>query len=508
MSSSEAAALMRQAKEMLEHNERAKAADMLKRAVEHDSENVEIWELLAKALDDKNEKRIALTTILSLDPLNKYAQEALAELEQAKKVRAPDAEIVPGITRRQAQITGIALAVFTLVMCGITFAFINSQAAIRENNRRELTQAAQAQTATIDARNEMATAIAAEQTEQAIAATETQRALVSPTPTATPTRSRALPTPVPPTSTPTEVSLRVLPPPPPSLRGDIVAWGGTNPVSRSFFNLRLYTVAQGGAFKQLNNDLVQMVTVDGIRSQIAYLRLLPDIQQSVVAFAVNGQTADANSGLLLSEVWQPSGATNVKQMRYARNGRQMVFVADSPLIGTSAVFWYDISTRTTLRLTSDRADYTWAAISPDGSKVVAVKNDGSGVDLVLIDAVDGARGYPQSKLTNDGSLTVEAMPDFSPDGVQVVYSATTTNPNDADLYMGRLVGNAFVPGGVITVSSAYNEIYPSFSPDGTALVYASDQNGAYNLFIFDLNTRQTYQLSEEAAPVYPAGWSQ
>lgn len=507
MSDNDAIALLRQGKEMLSRNERAKAADMLKRAVEQDSENIEIWEALAQALDDVDEKRIALTTILSIDPTNEYAQQALEETEKSTK-GAVDVEIVPGITRKQAQITGVALAVFTLVMCGITFAFTGSQSSQREASRRELTQLAQNATATLDTRNTQAAIFEAEQTEQAIAATQTQLALVSPTPTETPTRSRELPTPIPPTATATEISLRALPPPPSTLRGEIVAWGGTNPASRTFFNLRLYSVAGGGTHTNLNSDLVQAVTVDGSRSQIAYLRLLPNIEQSVIPFLVNGRNPLPENGVNLADVWLSSGAREVAQLSLSRSGRQITFVADSPQIGTSAVYWYDMSTRTTLRLTSDRAEYTWATISPDGTKVIAVKRDANGVDLVLIDAADGVNGYPQSKLTNDGNATIENMPSFSPDGVQVVYSAYTTNPEDADLYLGRLVGNAFVPGGVITVSSPYNELYASFSPDGTALVYASNQAGAYNIFVFDMNTRQTYQLSEEASNIFPAGWTQ
>jgi Tfp pilus assembly protein PilF len=113
--------LLQQGLEALEAQNRDKARDLLTQAMEEDPNNVEIWVALSKATDDVDEKRIALASILQLDPNNAYAKAELAKAEQEKVRSSDDAEIAPGITRRTARNTALGLTLYTVLVCGLAF---------------------------------------------------------------------------------------------------------------------------------------------------------------------------------------------------------------------------------------------------------------------------------------------------------------------------------------------------------------------------------------------------
>jgi hypothetical protein len=501
--SDNAETLFKQGQELLAQGERAKAVDVLKRAIEQDSENVDIWVALAKALDDVAEKRIALTTILQLDPDNEYARGDLDETEKPKSAVLADEELVPGITRKEAQRYAIGLVAFTVLMLFVTFSFTGSQASQREDARRRVAQEIANATATVDVATQLAITVQFEETERAIEQTQAFLARVSPTPTMTPTRSRAdaLPTPLPtelPTHTP--LPLRFLAPPPVgAYSGRIFAWGGVNPAGRAGLRFRVYA-PQEGEPRQLNEDFVQFVTVDGSGQRVVYMKL---IQSEWSMVLVNTQTPESSSTTNLGGVLLTSGVREPERARLSADGEAMVFIGVSPQ-NRKAVYLHTFRTGQTLRLTFDDADYTGAAVN--GNNVIAVRRDANGTDLVYINAADGANSFPQRRLTQDGDALVESSPSFSSDGVFVVYSAYSRVPTDNDLYIARLNvdANLFTTEALVTTGA--DEIYPAFSPDGGAVLYSSDANGVYNLFIFDRTSRQTYQLTADSLPVFAGGW--
>lgn len=494
--------LFQQGKEALEKGERSKAVDLLKRAIEQDSENVEIWVALAESLDDVAEKRIALSTILQLDPENIFAKGELEQTEKPKVDRKDDEELVPGITRRTARLTGIGLGVFTVVMFGITFMFVSGQNASRENERRQVAQAFANQTATLAVATQMQETAQAEQTEIALQMTATQEAIVSPTPTATATRSRGadLPTPIPPTPTPTEVITRQYPLPPAGLPGKLIAWGGINPGSRQFLRFRQYNPSDPVPTPFME-EFAQFPTVDQRGTSVVFLQ---PIQNTWRLFLVNSANPDPNLGKDFSVELVRQNVKEPTRPRISRDGARMVFIGTSPN-GTQAVYLYDFTVRPeqVVRVTFDEANYTSAAVS--GDTIVAVKESASGTDLVMMKLADAPNGFPQTPLTTDGNARVESSPDFSSDGVFVIFSAYTSNPADNDIYLGRIQGNTFA--NEIVISTTGDEIYPTFSPDGSYIAYSNNITGTYNLFIFERVNRTTYQLTDDSAPVYLGGWS-
>ena len=181
MTQQRAKELLQEALDLLTRGERAEAAELLKQAVEEDDSNVEIWVALARALDDRDEKRIALTTILRLDPQNAYAASELKETEQKSKTADANEEWVPGITRRTLRQTILGLVAFTIVVVALVGSIVMSANSQRAAQRAELTRAVVQISATWEAINAEGTRIAGDMTQVADDATATAVATITPT---------------------------------------------------------------------------------------------------------------------------------------------------------------------------------------------------------------------------------------------------------------------------------------------------------------------------------------
>lgn len=499
MASEESQDLLQRALQTLESGDLDEAGDLLRQAIEADSSNVEAWEQLAKILPEGHEKRIALSTILQLDPDNEYAQaETQRAEEEAKPQKRDDEDIVPGITRREARMVALGLGAFTLIFCGVIFAIVIARSSQRAAAAAEAQQAVLNITRTREALDEQETQIALELTEEAQNATATAFAITSPTPTASETPD--LPTPIPDTPTPTEVTFRVAEAPPP-LPGQIYVWGGTNPQSDRFLNISRVPAA-GGSPSRLNSDLVRNPTVGVAGEQMVY-ELFDSLSGSWTLHSINAANTQI-PGRDLNNLWAGQGVTEAQAPKLSADGRFLTFVGRSSRSDSFEVFLLDLQTDELRQITSDNADYSTPAVSPDGSLVIAARDDGTGVDLVLIQARQD--GFPQTPLTSDGYDISETSPAFSPDGAQVVYSAASfSTPDDADLYILRLTGTRAAGGPVVTTSDS--ETFPAFSPDGRYLVYSANAAGVFNVFVHDISSGQTYQVTEESSDYYVAGWA-
>jgi tetratricopeptide (TPR) repeat protein len=487
---------------LLKKGDRSKAADVLKKAVEIDSENVEVWSALAQALDDPEEKRIALTTILQLDPENEIAKTDLIETEQKAKSKAADEEVYPGITRKEMRRTMLTLAAFTVVVCGITLLITSTISGNRERNLQEVIAQEQAVEATNTAIVLGQTEIFVEQETQSFFATETLLAQVSPTPTATNTPQRILPTPIPPTATATEFVSRVAPLPPGNLTGRILGWGGRLLGGNEFLDMSVMSPTSGEATRP-NEDLVASLTADDNFNNILYIRQLGGLGDDYTILYLG--TADPNFllGLDFSNPIFAIGGLEIQNPQLNRSGTHMV--ASAEFSGQRGIVIVDTATRTGIRITREEqgVSYPSAAMSPDGTTVIAVKESATGTDLVAINLTDAT--YPQTQLTNDNVSVTEAFPSFSSDGRFIVFQGYGTNPADNDIYRAQFANGALTDVQVL-VSTASDETRPVLSPDGGFVAYTNNVTGIENTFIFDIGNRETYQLTDLSNPIYTSGW--
>jgi len=490
--------ILEKAQADLENGDKASAVEKFKEAIELDPSNVDIWQGLAELLDDVDEKRIALTTLLQLDPDNEYAKAELEETEKEESEIRDAEEVVPGITRREARTIGLGLVLFTFVVCGIVMTTVIGTNSAREAERAEIARLELGVTQTAESIANNNTQVAMVLTQESSDSTATAQASI--TPTLTPTRTPDLPTEIPPTATPTEVEFQLFDRPPNNIVGNIIAYGGRNPQSDEFLNTYQITLGANFSNERMNGELIQSPTVDGQFTRLIYTRLIP--QGGTLLTEINPRSP-RETGIDLSANFFSLGIREASDPDISFNGSTLVFSAVNNTDDTQGIFRMDLASREVILISTDpTATYRQPTVSPDGAYVVAVKETGAGADLVLIEVATSTE-FP---VTADGISLTEANPKFNADGTQVIFNAYASSPTDNDIYIVRLAGTVATPALPVITSNA-DEVMPVLNPQSTHIAFASNVSpDAYNLFILEIATGTTYQVTVEMDDYFPTGW--
>ena len=148
------------------------------------------------------------------------------------------------------------------------------------------------------------------------------------------------------------------------------------------------------------------------------------------------------------------------------------------------------------------------AISPDGKRMVYMSDVGLfSIDMYLANAENGRTIRKIVSSTRDPHLEsmqfINSAGAWSPDGTRFVFGAVVT---------GRPALRIINGNNGKTVKeikfSALGEIFnPSFSPDGKKIVFSSQVGGYTDLFIYDLDTKQTQRLTNDAYADLEPAWS-
>ncbi len=431
-------------------------------------------------------------------------------IQEFRKRTRDRRDVYPGITRGDAFLYGSGVLVYTLLVCMVAFVIIlatRGRSAEDAAAREFVEQQEATQVARLATESYQATQLATQQTATAFAELP---------PSATPT-SRSVfeqlgPTTAP-TATPTVETIATLPPPPDTLTGVIVGWGGRNPVTDEFLELRTYDPAAVDSVTSLELDFARQVSADNALRYILYFGLETRTNDEFI-YRYDNTVPPDESLELLERRWSAQGFIEPQFPAMSRGGRYMAFVARSlDTERSQEIYRYDAEADQLLRLTGDAFEYGEVAISPDGSQIVAVRFSETETerDLVLLESpLDVPAELPDlvnattvQQLTTDGDDQLEHTPSFSADGTQLVYTVTTPDtPENHDIYLYPL-NAAPLP----FIGRPDDEIYPVFSPDGMYIAYASDRFGAYDIFIQNIRTSETYQLTRtEDEPDIPGAW--
>jgi len=226
---------------------------------------------------------------------------------------------------------------------------------------------------------------------------------------------------------------------------------------------------------------------------------------SLEAVNVNGTQQES-----LPERWRGQNVFEPQMPRFGPNGLTIVFVARTDRRQTPQVFLLDLNVpqgqNPLKQLSDDDATYSFPVLSPDGTKVVAVRTDLNSanpmVDLINIDVATTGK----IPVTNDARSFAETMPFFTSDGLQVVYAAEPSNaPGNHDIYVRSADGSGSASP---IYASPADDIHPVLSPDGRHLAFASNPAGNYDIFILDLNTQSVAQLTNSPDDEFPGDWWQ
>jgi Tol biopolymer transport system component len=235
-----------------------------------------------------------------------------------------------------------------------------------------------------------------------------------------------------------------------------------------------------------------------------------------IAFLSNGSFArgevfidlwlgDAETGKRIKRLVKSTFDPNFEELRllysqsaFSPDGRMLAFTAQSE--GKDVLYILDVRRRETVRKFSlDLEGITGPTWSPDGQRIAFSGNRGGITDLYIVDA----DGKNLKQLTNDryGDL----QPQWSPDGERIAF-ATDRGPG-ADLDLLRLppwsIATYEIASGTVAVlpNQGGHNTNPQWAPDSKSIAFVSDRSGIANVFLFDMETREHYQLTNVVGAV-------
>jgi Tol biopolymer transport system component len=506
--------LLRQGTEAAREGNRAQAREFFEKVVELDENNEKGWFFLSKVVETDEERRICLANVLHINPNNEAAQKAMERLEGQERKKLADEEVMPGITRRQLTLAlggGVVLIVLVVALF-LIISINNSQQA-----------AAQAATGTAVVQSITDVAFTAQAVETNSEATRVA-AVGTDTPTPRPTIE------LPPTFTPVPQATALVTPTslpcPEGVEGNIVAWSGRDLLSNDFLPIRVFALNNCGnatiVGDPTGNDLGRNPRFNPTGQRVIYTAYFPTtFDYGVLSVNVNGTEQQD-----LSESWRSvpvEGCGNFlrpEMPSYSSDGSKITFLA-IPVSGPSADFQSVNESATSVyllnlsvppdvcpvtRLTNDAATYRYPAMSPDGFRVAAVRDDvnsaNPGPDIVVIDVNSQA----QTPITTDFATFNEVAPRWTADGLQLLYAAADrNNPGNNDIIFINADGSG-TPIPLLEVRSDFDETYPVPSPDGNYLAFASNRSGFYDIYIFDRANATLWQLTNSEEEDYPGDW--
>jgi Tol biopolymer transport system component len=210
--------------------------------------------------------------------------------------------------------------------------------------------------------------------------------------------------------------------------------------------------------------------------------------------------ADARTGKRIKRLVESTTNPNFEELRlvysqssFSNNGRMLAFTAQRE--GKDVMYLMDVaSASVTRRVDLPSIDAIWSPVwSPDDRQIAFSGFRGGITDLYVVDA----DGKNLRQLTNDeyGDL----QPAWSPDGKKIAF-ATDRGP-DSNLSILKFakwrIAVLDIASGAIDVlpNQGGLNINPVWSPDGQQLAFVSDRTGIPNIFLFDFNDQQHYQLT-------------
>ena len=186
------------------------------------------------------------------------------------------------------------------------------------------------------------------------------------------------------------------------------------------------------------------------------------------------------------------------QSAFSPDGKSLAFTSQNQ--GRDVLWVMDIKRDDKRLIELPLEGVTAPSWSPDGKHLVFSGNKGGITDLYLVD-VDGSN---LRQLTDD--VHGDLQPQWSPDGRTIVF-ATDRGPN-ADVatlsFPHWRIATYDIEQGRVEVlpNQAGLNTNPQWAPDGKSVAFVSDRDGSANLFLYDFNTREHYQLTDLIGAVH------
>ena len=229
-----------------------------------------------------------------------------------------------------------------------------------------------------------------------------------------------------------------------------------------------------------------------------------------IAFLSNG---NQKRGELFIDLWLGDGRTGERVKRLVKSTlnpdfeelrllySQSAFSNDEKTLaftamreGKDVLYLLDIPSRQVRkRLDLPLDAVTAPSYSPDDRRIVFSGTLGGVTDLYIVDS----DGKNLRKLTSD--LYGDLQPSWSPDGKRIAFATDRSAPTDITRLRFAKWQIALIDPETGVIEEVPNQaglnLNPTWAPDGKSIAYISDRTGVANVFLYDLNDRQQYQLT-------------
>jgi Tol biopolymer transport system component len=208
---------------------------------------------------------------------------------------------------------------------------------------------------------------------------------------------------------------------------------------------------------------------------------------------------DAETGKRIARLVKSTFDPNFEELRllysqsaFSPDGKTLAFTAQRE--GKDVLYLLDVkSRRETKRFDLPLEGVTGPSWSPDGQRIVFSGSNGGLTDLYIVDVATSKL----ERLTNDryGDL----QPQWSPDGKMIAF-ASDRGDTSSFTYLRFPKWRITVldlEKGTMTVLPSQDglNINPQWAPDGHSIAYVSDRTGIANIFLYDFDTNEQYQLT-------------
>ena len=210
--------------------------------------------------------------------------------------------------------------------------------------------------------------------------------------------------------------------------------------------------------------------------------------------------ADATTGKRIKRLTSSTLNPEFEELRYiysqsafSPDGRTIAYTAQTG--GKDVLYLEDVrSGGINRRLDTGLESMIGPSFSPDGKQLVFSGAKGGFTNLYMI----GADGRDLKQITTGAWAAL--MPTWSPDGRRVAFvSDRGPNTDFQTLKFGKWQINVLdLQTGNIDVipGQAGKNLNPQWAPDGKSLAYISDRTGIAQLFIYDFDAKEHYQITK------------
>ena len=208
---------------------------------------------------------------------------------------------------------------------------------------------------------------------------------------------------------------------------------------------------------------------------------------------------DAETGKRIERLVKSTTSADFEELRllysqsaFSPDGKFLAFTAQRD--GRDVLYVMDIKHRNKIRRYDLPLEWVMSpSWSPDGKQIVMSGTESGLSDLYIVDVTTGK----MRQITNDkyGDL----QPAWSPDGKSIAFASERGDEVDIDqLRLGPWRISVYDVGtGNITTLPGQDglNLNPQWAPDGKSIAFISDRTGTANIFLYDLGTKQHYQLT-------------